>query len=270
MARYQLVCSDIDGTLLDPELRLSIENRETIQQAVDAGIIFAMVSGRFRAGMLFLQRELDITGPLSCFNGAYIEADGKTLYSKPLLFDQIRKADQIIKRRNIQSLIFTLDDWYIENKGYWYEHQIQMSRFAGHVGSFRESLQKLEQSGECPYKLLAKDLDTEKIAKIESELQDTFGEELSIFRSAPTNLEIVHSGIDKANTVTILADYYGIPVANIMAIGDFHNDLGMIQKAGLGIAMGNAVSIVKENAAYITGSNIESGVAAAIKKFILE
>lgn len=270
MTRYKLVCSDVDGTLLDPELKLSTENRETIRQAVDEGVVFAIVSGRFRAGTTFLQQELGVTGPLSCFNGAYIEADGHILYSQPISFDHIQQADRVIKRRGIQSLIFTLDDWYIETKGYWYEHQVRMSRFTGHVGPFCETVQQLEQSEEYPYKLLAKDIDTGKIAALEQELNNRFGGELSIFRSAPTNLEIVSKGIDKADTITVLADYYNIPLDKTMAIGDFYNDLGMIQRAGLGIAMGNAVPIVKKIAAYTTGSNRESGVATAIRKFILD
>ena len=66
-----------------------------------------------------------------------------------------------------------------------------------------------------------------------------------------------------------IAHDLGIERAEVVAIGDGHNDIGMIQFAGLGVAMGNAHEEVKSEADYVTGSNAEDGVAAVIEDLVL-
>ena len=77
-------------------------------------------------------------------------------------------------------------------------------------------------------------------------------------------------GVTKAYGISLLAKDLGLEPAEIMAIGDEENDLPMIEYAGLGVAMENAVPAVKESADYITSNNVENGVAKVIQKFVLD
>ena len=91
-------------------------------------------------------------------------------------------------------------------------------------------------------------------------------EEVVYFGSGSRSVEINNRGVSKGRGVKALADYYGFKREEIVCIGDNENDISMIEYAGLGVAMGNAIDEVKELADYITDTNKKNGVAKAIKK----
>ena len=84
------------------------------------------------------------------------------------------------------------------------------------------------------------------------------------------NYEIMDSGVGKGRALLALGARLGIAPEEIMAVGDSENDLDMIERAGLGVAMANSEEIVKRRADVMTLSNDEDGAAAAIEKYILE
>ena len=92
---------------------------------------------------------------------------------------------------------------------------------------------------------------------------------LDVFRSEPFFLEVVPCSVDKANTLGALLEHLGVKREEVMAIGDGTCDVAMLQLAGMGVAMGQAPDSVKACADYITASNEEDGVAAAVEKMIL-
>jgi Cof subfamily protein (haloacid dehalogenase superfamily) len=92
---------------------------------------------------------------------------------------------------------------------------------------------------------------------------------IDCFKSQNYILEIVPTGINKGEAIKFLAQHYNIDISEVIAIGDDENDISMIMAAGLGVAMKNAKSCVKEVADYITSSNEENGVGKVINEFIL-
>jgi Cof subfamily protein (haloacid dehalogenase superfamily) len=101
------------------------------------------------------------------------------------------------------------------------------------------------------------------------ELIKLFADRLYITQSAFDLLEFLHPAVSKKHGLMTIARDLGIERAQIVAIGDGHNDIGMIEFAGLGVAMGNAHDEVKNQAEYVTSSNAEDGVAAVIEELIL-
>jgi Cof subfamily protein (haloacid dehalogenase superfamily) len=95
-------------------------------------------------------------------------------------------------------------------------------------------------------------------------------EELTVCGSGRYSLEVNSIGVSKGKSVEILASYLGVEREDILCIGDNENDIFMIQYAGIGVAMGNAVPKLKEVSDYITDTNYNDGVAKAIKKFVLD
>lgn len=87
--------------------------------------------------------------------------------------------------------------------------------------------------------------------------------------SKPFFLEFMNKDVDKSKSIERLADMLGISMFQVIAVGDSYNDLSMIKSAGLGVAMGNAVELVKDNADYITGDNDHDGIVTVINKFVL-
>lgn len=92
----------------------------------------------------------------------------------------------------------------------------------------------------------------------------------TVLKSAPYFLEILDKRVNKGTGVKSLADALGIKAEEVMAIGDQENDIAMIEYAGVGVAMDNAIGSVKEIANFVTKSNLEDGVAYAIEKFALK
>lgn len=94
-------------------------------------------------------------------------------------------------------------------------------------------------------------------------------DKFNIYKSQSTILEVLPKDVDKGHAMRIVGDMLGLDKSQIMGIGDQENDLSLVQQAGFGVAMGNAIDIVKDSADYITKTNDESGVAYAIRKFAL-
>ena len=104
-------------------------------------------------------------------------------------------------------------------------------------------------------------------AMAEEELLEIVGSKMDVFRSAPFFIELVPKGIDKAQSLIRLLNHINLTPKDMIAFGDGYNDLSMLKLAGMGVAMANAVPEVRAEADYITLSNEEDGVAAAIEKF---
>lgn len=104
---------------------------------------------------------------------------------------------------------------------------------------------------------------------VEPRVKAAMGKNYSIYRSEPFFLEILPRGIDKASSLERLLARIGLTKEQMIACGDGYNDLTMIQYAGLGVAMENAVLPVRKAADYITLSNNDDGIAHVVEKFML-
>ena len=109
--------------------------------------------------------------------------------------------------------------------------------------------------------------DPADMLKAENELSEILGDRMDVFRSAPFFLELVPKGIDKAKSLLRLLSKINLTPADMIAFGDGYNDLSMLKLAGMGVAMQNAAPEVRAEADYITLSNEEDGVAAALEHF---
>lgn len=103
------------------------------------------------------------------------------------------------------------------------------------------------------------------IARIPAEVKEKY----TVLKSAPYFLEILDKSVTKGTGVKSLADALNIKPEEVMAIGDQENDIAMLEYAGMGVAMDNAIPSVKEVANFVTKTNLEDGVAYAIEKFVL-
>ena len=112
--------------------------------------------------------------------------------------------------------------------------------------------------------------DGDYLAEVEKKVYVQLHDRLDVYRSEPFFLEILPKGINKAGALEKMSEIIGISREEMMAFGDSYNDLSMIQYAGLGVAMGNAKDVVKENADFIAKTNDEDGIVDVINKFVLD
>lgn len=102
---------------------------------------------------------------------------------------------------------------------------------------------------------------------LEDHVPVAFREAYTVIRSEADSLEVLNKLASKGQSLKELAHILEIPRDRVMAIGDSGNDIDMVEYAGLGVAMGNAVSEVKDVADVITDTNDEHGVAVAIDRY---
>ncbi|MGE5381278.1 MAG: Cof-type HAD-IIB family hydrolase [Methylocystaceae bacterium] len=263
----KLVACDLDDTLLRPDLTIAPGCRQALQAAVEQGIVVTIATGRmFRAARPYAE-ELGISGvPLIVYQGAWVRTlEGKTLYYRPLETEDSLMVLHTLREYNCHYHSYYQDELYMEKltpEGNAY------SKLSGAPINLIDDLEDVIRQG--PLKFLIINYDYAAMDKIECDLKKRIGHKVSIVRSKPQFLEISHLQATKAHALQAVSDYYHIDQQNVMAIGDSYNDMDMITWAGVGVAMANAPLDIREQADYVTLSNQEGGVAAAINRYILQ
>ncbi len=268
MFECKLICTDIDGTLLNGNHQITLRTKEALRRARRRGIIVALVSGRISSSLAILQQEIGIQGPLGCFNGSLVlDEDGTELEAHPIRLEQALEVLDAVRHTELEAFVFTNESWYTKEKSPWYDIEVEASRTEGRIVPFSE-LSSAFHPGERPFKVLCMHHDPAYVEATQSSWQATFGTSLNILNSSPKYLEIMARGVDKGHTVRSLCNAYSIDASSVMAVGDFYNDIGMFRASGYSVAMGNAPQAVKECAITLTKSNDEDGLALAIEAIL--
>lgn len=265
---YKLIALDLDGTLKNSNNEITPKTREALIQAQKLGIKVVLASGRPTPGLRHEARELELEkygGYILSFNGARVVdvKTGNTVYEQTLTIDEAKKSYDRAKEFGLACMTYEddvvvtedIDDEYVCIEAYI--NDIQKRKVESFKESLKKPIHKVLLTGKPDY-----------VASIEEEFKKPFGDSLSIYRSAPYFIEIMAKGIDKATSLDRLAKSLHIKQEEVMAFGDGYNDLSMIEYAGLGVAMDNAVDGVKERANEMTLSNDEDGIAHTLKKYI--
>jgi Cof subfamily protein (haloacid dehalogenase superfamily) len=270
---YKLVCLDMDGTLLNDNKEVSLKNREGIKRLLENNIKVAVTTGRPFLNAGYFADLIGENLPIIASNGAYIYEKGKgVICSKSLSRKNVISIIKVLKDNGFYPQFHGPKDIYTEKLEYSSLNMSKLNRIVPEGNRMRINV--LNDFGDIlkNYKneflkcILIND-DEKKVADIKKKLKKITG--IEVVSSTKFNIEIMEKGICKGEAVMSLANYLGIGLNQVAAIGDNENDLSMIKMAGLGIAMGNAEDEVKKAANCITLSNNEDGVFYAIDKFIL-
>ncbi len=252
---YRLIAIDLDGTLLTPRPTKIITSRtyQALREAVENGITIVIATGQTLAVLRHTCAELPLTAPQIIENGAII-ADIHTGY---ILYEKLIPPEHILPTLNTLRS-FDLFRAY-HNYQRVYVPPVPSVIEVGDVASlYPLPCIKLAAVGE----------ESTLIAK-RQELERHFAGKLNVTQSAYDLLEFLHPEASKGNALKMIAADLGIAPEEIVAIGDNHNDIGMLHFAGLGVAMDNAPEEVKMAADYVTLSNAQDGVAFVIEELIL-
>ena len=262
---YKLIALDLDGTLKSSDKKILPKTKAILQKLAKQGVILVLASGRPTAGLYAEAKELELdkTGRyLLSFNGAKVVdyRTKKTIYQKVYdaktahaVYDRAKKYNLAVMTYT-DELILTEDD---NDKYVIIESEVNHMPIK-HIDSFKEtvdfSVNKVLLTGEPDH-----------AKRIIDEFKEPYGESLSIYRSAPFFIEVMAQGIDKAASLRMLIEQLGIKQEEVISFGDGYNDLSLIEFAGMGVAMANAVDEVKQRANYITLSNDEEGIYECLK-----
>ncbi len=264
---YKAIALDLDGTLTNHNKEVTPITKQTLIKAQKDGAHIILASGRPTFGIAPIAECLNIEkygGYVLSYNGGKIVdwQNKKEIYSNflpddvlPILYNYAKVHNHAILGYDGEEIITEKpDDEYVRE-----ESRINKM-------NIRKVANLLETLPPHPTKLLMTG-EPDLMKKAEEELQGIVGKKMDVFRSAPFFIELVPKGIDKAQSLMRLLDKMGLTPNDLIAFGDGYNDLSMLKLASIGVAMENAMPEVKAEADYVTLSNEEDGVAAAIEKF---
>ncbi|NPV53484.1 MAG: HAD family phosphatase [Firmicutes bacterium] len=261
----RLVAIDLDYTLLNEKLEIPDVARDAIQAAVKRGTTITLASGRMYRSTVRFAEELGLDAPLITYNGAMTKSSrSRQLYHHlPVPIDLALGVVEYAQQEDIHINVYLDDNLYVkelspEATGYATRSGVE----AIPVGDLTRFLQA------DPTKLLFV-ADEKVINKHIPIVKERFGEQLNVVRSMPIYIEVTNKGVSKGTALKALAAQLGISREEVLAIGDSENDLDMIKYAGTGVAVANALDIVKDEANYVTSHPNGRGVAEAFDKFVL-
>ncbi|EHI74884.1 cof family protein [Streptococcus criceti] len=266
----KLVAIDIDGTLVNSKRKITPEVYQAIQEAKAAGVKIVITTGRPIAGVQELLNELNLNEPdnyVITFNGALVQetATGQEVIKDALSYEDYLDIEYLATRLGIHSHAITKDGIYTSNRniGNYTVHEATLVSMPIFYRTPEENRDK--EFVKTMYIDEPEILD-QAIAKIPQEFYDRF----TIVKSRPFYLEVLNKTSNKGTAVLHLAEKLGISVEETMAIGDEENDRAMLEVVGHPIVMENGNPELKKIAQHITKSNDESGVAYAIRKWVLD
>ncbi len=263
----RLVVSDVDGTLVTKEKRVTPAALNAVHRIREHGIKFTVISSRPPQGIRVIADAIGLTDPVPAFNGGLlVDADLKTVRREKLLGELVvdRVLDRL-QRGSVDIWLYTESDWYVPDLNAPYvQHEIHAVQYQP---TATRDLSRVRRDRVAKIVGVSEDFDA--LARLESELQHEFPGAISASRSQKYYLDITHPDANKGEGIILLSELLSIPATDIAVIGDMQNDVYMFKQAGLSIAMGNATPDVQAEADFITDTNEEEGFAKAMDNFIL-
>lgn len=274
--KIKLVAIDMDGTFLDDDKNIPEENLKALRECAALGVEVVPATGRAIRVIPEEIRNLPGVRYAITTNGAAVAdlRDGTIVDSRRLPLDLAVKVLEMA-RKSPDDIMY---DAYVDGVAYSMDCFMQnIRRYAATPGMellIRKTRKTVDDNIEY-VRGLNTDVDKINMYFTDMEARKRMRESLlavpglSVTSSIVNNLEINAAGADKGGALLRLAAALGIDEKETMAMGDGENDISMIQAAGIGVAMENGEENVKAEADYITVTNNEAGVAAAIRKFVL-
>ena len=255
--KFRLAAIDLDGTLLTSRKTLTPRTIASVQHAVHNGLTVVICTGRMVQSALRYWTQLQLDTPIAGYNGAHVKdvIRQDDLLLRPLPPDVTGDILAYCRERSLMPLTYQDDRLYVEREcmevqhysstyGVPYEVVPALADFL-HKGSTKVLLS-------CP---------PEQCARTAAEMQERFGNRVSVTQSEGRHVELNHPSANKASAVAFLANRFGVGREEIVAFGDGINDIEMLQYVGHGVAVANGWEEAKQAADEVIGSNDEDAVA---------
>ena len=263
--KISLLLADVDGTLVTHEKVLTDRTRAAVAALREAGIRFAITSGRPPKGMAMLIDPLAIDTPIAGFNGGvYVKPDYTLLDERRIPPDVARDVIAMIGEHKLDAWLYSGSEWLVRDKDAPHvDRELKTVQFPPVVvGDFEDRLKDA-------IKIVGVSDDHERIEECAKTIKDRFGSAISSALSQPYYLDVTHPRANKGSVVEELVERLKIPASEIATIGDMPNDVDMFIKGGLSIAMGNASQAVKDQADVVTADCDHEGFAEAVERYLL-
>lgn len=257
----KLIVSDMDGTLLDSNHELSNEFWTVFKELKKRNILFSVASGRQYQNLLEIFKTIRKDMLFVAENGALVVKDGKELLID-ILENEIVEECIKLSRENLginivlcgkkTAYIETIQSDFIKEVSKYYSKY----KLVDNLNNVKEKILKIALYNQ-------NDVEKECLPHL-VKYRDNF----NIISSSKYWIDIMNKSTNKGNAVSIIQELYNIDNSEIMAFGDYLNDLEMLENCKYSYAMENAHPKIKEISNYITGSNNDNSVIKVIKKYL--
>lgn len=263
--KIELVLADVDGTLVTDDKQLTDRAIASVHSLKDAGVKFAVTSGRPPRGMQMLVEPLQLSLPLAAFNGGlYARPDMTVIEERSIDAGLVESIVELIGDHELDVWLYRGAEWLLrDDRAAHVAKEADTVRFAPTV------VDTLDGIVDGIAKIVGVSDDLDRVAKAESDARAKFGEHVSAARSQPYYLDVTHPQANKGAVLHHFSREYEVPLERIATLGDQPNDTLMFKDAGLSIAMGNAGDVVQNAADEVTASNEQEGFALAIERYVL-
>lgn len=263
---WKIIFTDIDGTLLNKDRELSPLTLRVFRE-LQKQLPIVLISSRMPQAMRHLQEELHIAHqPLICYNGGLIIVDGKTISSTEIPWETIKNLHAFNKDINCHLSLYNNTDWFVPEADEWAGREENNTKVAPVIKPTEEVLAEWQPVNKGAHKIMCMGR-PDKINAIEDFLSKNHKNELHLYRSKDTYLEIANKNVSKLTAINLLLrSHYHYSLKESIAFGDNFNDYEMLKAVGLGIAVGNARPEVLEIAGEITQHGKDDGVAKSLQR----
>ncbi len=264
---YKAAFIDMDGTLLTKAHTISDVTKKIIERLIRQNILIVPISARPLHGMTpIITGVIPATTPIVSLNGGYIFHEGEIIFQSHISLNEVQRVHDAIVGEDLSAMYYSQMDWYTGEDTDAVKKEQKITSVPIKILPFFETIEIWNTQKSGPNKILIAG-DEQLILGTERILLALNDSNLNIYKSQPRYLEVMNNQASKAKAMQLLMDKYGLQKEEVIAIGDNYNDAGMIQAAGMGVAMGNAPADIKAVADYVTDTNMNDGVAKALEKF---
>jgi Cof subfamily protein (haloacid dehalogenase superfamily) len=261
----RLLLADVDGTLVTSEKALTEAAVAAVRELDDAGVLFALTSGRPPRGMAMLVGPLRVRTPIAAFNGGeLVDPDMTVIEQRSIPSALVAPTIELLRAHQLDAWVYQRSEWFVlDPDGPHVDREAATVQFAPTVRADYDGLD------EDIAKIVGVSDDHQAVARATEAARERFGEHVSVACSQPYYVDVTHPLANKGHVAEFLSSRYEIPAEAIATIGDMPNDVLMFARSGLSIAMGNADPQVHRAARHVTAPNDRDGFARAVRRFVL-
>lgn len=262
-----LFCSDIDGTLLNPERTLSTRTIEAIRAVRAAGHSFVLCSSRMPESMRLLEQMYGGVGePLIAYNGGLVLSQkAEVVNDVPVAAAHARTIAEYCTAVDLHASFFAGEDWHVWGDDRWTAREINNTGVTPHTMSSQDYIGSGRVDERMPHKIMCMG-EQHLIDGIEELLADVSA--VVTYRSKDTYLEIANADCSKGIGVTAAAKELGYSMEETYFFGDNYNDLPAFAVVGTSVAVANGKEAVIETATVVTARHHDDGVAQFLETWL--
>lgn len=264
----RLIALDMDQTIFGTDFRISDRVRSTIARAQAASVAVTIATGREAQMAVRFARELNITAPIICSQGACIfdDINNRMLHDVTLPMDVLPRILKGADRHGWNINFEVRGNLFFPKESNHSMAIFDLIRYS----NWTRVKSLLHDLPAAPTKVVVSLDKTEDRDTVEAQMKDELGDCLTVFPSHPYLVEGTPKNVHKGHGLAWLANHLKIEQADVMAIGDSEADIPMIQWAGVGVAMQNGSDAVKAVADWVAPPLQDDGAAVAMEKFVLQ